>query len=122
MPAKKSSPEKVKVKKLRALYSTSEGRQKMADLLQQTYGDKAVIGFDRYGRYLGALVPIEAVQMLAGEGDRIEDDVKERIRRSSLYLLQKMKKKDKYSQLSFEREDVMTLEEIDELYVATEDN
>src|SRR5688500_13528950 len=38
------------------LYSTTEGRQRFPDFLQTSYGDKAVIGFGRYGRALGAVV------------------------------------------------------------------
>src|ERR1041385_1515772 len=73
--------------KSRALfYSTTEGRQKLPDILQVSYGEKAVIGFDRYGRALGALVPMEAVEMLAGS-TRVDADVRDRIQRTAKSLL-----------------------------------
>lgn len=72
------------------LYSTTEGRQRFPDILQVSYGDKAVIGFDRYGRALGAVVPIEAVRILAGYGETVDDDVKRRMERTARLLLAKL--------------------------------
>ncbi len=72
------------------LYSTTEGRQRFPDILQFSYGDKAVIGFDRYGRALGAVVPIEAVRILAGYGETVDDDVKRRMERTARLLLAKL--------------------------------
>lgn len=69
------------------VYSTTDGRQRFPDILQVTYGDKAVIGFDRYGRALGAVVPVEAVRMLAGFSDNVDDDVRQRIQRAATALL-----------------------------------
>jgi len=74
----------------RSLYSTTEGRQRFPDLLQTSYGSKAVIGFDRYGRALGAVVPMEAVRVLAGFSDSVDEDIKRRIEQTAKSLLQKL--------------------------------
>lgn len=50
-------------------FSTSEGRANFALALETAGREKTVVGFDRYGQLVAALVPVEAVQMLAGEGD-----------------------------------------------------
>jgi hypothetical protein len=39
--------------------STTEGRQRLPDLIQEVYGEKTVIVFHRYGRDLAALVPLD---------------------------------------------------------------
>ena len=46
--------------------STSEARANFAEALETAQVDNAVIGFDRYGRTVAALVPVEAIYMLAG--------------------------------------------------------
>jgi hypothetical protein len=68
------------------LYSTTDGRQRFPDILQVSYGEKAVIGFDRYGRPLGAVVPMEAVRMLAGKTD-VDQGVMAIIKRAAENLL-----------------------------------
>jgi len=72
------------------VYSTTDGRQRFPDILQTSYGEKAVIGFDRYGRALGAVVPMEAVEMLAGAIDNVDEDVRGRIKRAAQALLETM--------------------------------
>lgn len=67
------------------LFSTTEGRARFPDFLQMSFGEKAMIGFDRYGRVIGAIVPMEAVQMIAGE--HVDPDVSARVRRSAQRLL-----------------------------------
>jgi hypothetical protein len=44
--------------------TTTEGRQRLPDLIQQVYGEKSVIIFHRYGRDLAALVPLEMLAAL----------------------------------------------------------
>lgn len=39
--------------------TTTEGRQRLPDLIQSVYGEKRVIVFRRYGRDLAALVPLD---------------------------------------------------------------
>ena len=39
--------------------TTTEGRQRLPDLIQTVYGEKSVVIFHRYGRDLAALVPLE---------------------------------------------------------------
>jgi hypothetical protein len=46
--------------------TTTEGRQRLPDLIQTVYGEKSVIIFHRYGRDLAALVPLE---MLPGDNE-----------------------------------------------------
>lgn len=41
--------------------TTTEGRQRLPDLIQQVYGEKCVFVFHRYGRELAALVPLDMV-------------------------------------------------------------
>jgi hypothetical protein len=45
--------------------------------------DGAVIGFDRNGRTVAALVPVEAVYMLAGLGGELDDKVRRKIERAA---------------------------------------
>lgn len=71
----------------RLVYSTTDGRQRFPDILQVTYGDKSVIGFDRYGRALGAVVPIEAVRILAGRHDAVDERLRDHIERAASALL-----------------------------------
>jgi len=61
------------------VYSTSEARANFAEALETAQVDNAVIGFDRYGRTIAALVPVEAIFMLAGRGNMIAPGVREEI-------------------------------------------
>lgn len=90
-------------KSAKIVYSTTDGRQRFPDILQVSYGEKAVIGFDRYGRALGAVVPMEAVAMLAGDHVGVDQDVRERIRRAAQKLLDEVSQAD----------DSVTLEEVE---------
>lgn len=72
------------------LISTTEGRQRFPDLLQTCFGDKAVIGFDRYGRALGAVVPMEAIRLLAGYDQSVDPRVRETIELTARALLSKV--------------------------------
>ena len=69
------------------VYSTTLGRAKFPEFIQMSYGEKAVIGFDRYGHMVGAIVPFEAVKILAGMGDDLNPHLREQIRASALQLL-----------------------------------
>ena len=55
-----------RTRKKTPVYSTSEARANFAEALETAQVESAVIGFDRYGRTVAALVPVEAVYMLAG--------------------------------------------------------
>lgn len=61
------------------MYSTSEARANFAEALETAQVDSAVIGFDRYGRTVAALVPVEAIYMLAGMGAKIDPAVRGKI-------------------------------------------
>ncbi len=61
------------------VYSTSEARANFAAALEAAQRNKAVIGFDRYGRTVAALVPVEAVYMLAGMGGEVAANVRKGI-------------------------------------------
>jgi hypothetical protein len=65
------------------VYSTSEARANFAEAVETAQVDGAVIGFDRYGRTVAALVPVEAVYMLAGLGGELDTDVRHRIERAA---------------------------------------
>ena len=70
------------------VYSTSEARANFAEALETAQVDNAVIGFDRYGRTIAALVPVEAVYMLAGMGHMISPGVREEIASFSQQFVQ----------------------------------
>lgn len=61
------------------VYSTSEARANFAEALLSAQIDGEVIGFDRYGRTIAALVPVEAIYMLAGQAARIDPVVRARL-------------------------------------------
>ena len=65
------------------VYSTSEARANFAEALETTQLDSAVIGFDRYGRTVAALVPVEAIYMLAGLGGKIDASTRQKIDRAA---------------------------------------
>lgn len=65
------------------VYSTSEARANFAEALETAQVENAVIGFDRYGRTVAALVPVEAIYMLAGMGHMIAPGVREDIAQGS---------------------------------------
>src|SRR5262245_66371824 len=69
------------------VYSTSEARANFAEALETAQVDNAVIGFDRYGRTIAALVPIEAIYMLAGKGNMVAPGVREDIEAFSLQFV-----------------------------------
>lgn len=70
------------------VYSTSEARANFAEALETAQVDNAVIGFDRYGRTIAALVPVEAIYMLAGKGELIAPGVREEIESFSRQFVQ----------------------------------
>jgi antitoxin (DNA-binding transcriptional repressor) of toxin-antitoxin stability system len=63
--------------------STSEARANFAEALETAQVGGAVIGFDRYGRTIAALVPVEAVYMLAGQGGALPASVRAAIVRQA---------------------------------------
>ena len=67
--------------------STSEARANFAEALGLAQEESAVIGFDRYGKLVAALVPIDAVRMLAGRGEEVEPAVRNKIERMSRIFL-----------------------------------
>ncbi|MGE0740074.1 MAG: hypothetical protein AB7O98_01935 [Hyphomonadaceae bacterium] len=71
-------------------YSTSTGRANLAEALETAQAHNTVIGFDRYGHPVAALVPIDAVRMLAGHGGEVAPDVREKIARMSRLFLMDM--------------------------------
>lgn len=62
-------------------FSTSHARANFARALETTDREKTVVGFARYQRTVAALVPVEAVLMLAGQSDEVKPDVREHITR-----------------------------------------
>lgn len=57
-----------RTRKKATVYSTSEARANFAEAIEMVQVDNSIIGFDRYGRPMAALVPVEAVLLLAGRG------------------------------------------------------
>jgi hypothetical protein len=64
--------------------STSEARANFAEALETAQVDNAVIGFDRYGRTVAALVPVEAIYMLAGLGKLIDPGTRQEIEEGAM--------------------------------------
>mgnify|MGYP001365018332 CR=1 FL=1 len=69
------------------MYSTSQARANFAEALGVAQVENTVIGFDRYGRLVAALVPIDAVRMLAGQGAAVEPAVRAKIERMARLFL-----------------------------------
>ncbi len=72
----------------RRTVSTSQGRANFAAALQTVQKEKTVIGFDRYSQSVAALVPVEAVLMLAGRGATVEAGIRDKIERMARLFLQ----------------------------------
>jgi hypothetical protein len=64
--------------------STSEARANFAEALETAQVDNAVIGFDRYGRTVAALVPVEAIYMLAGLGKHVDPATRKEIEEGAM--------------------------------------
>ena len=64
--------------------STSEARANFAEALETAQVDNAVIGFDRYGRTVAALVPVEAIYMLAGFGKHVDPATRKEIEQGAI--------------------------------------
>lgn len=64
--------------------STSEARANFAEALETAQVDNAVIGFDRYGRTVAALVPVEAIYMLAGLGKHVDAATRKEIEEGAI--------------------------------------
>jgi hypothetical protein len=62
-----------------SVLSTSEARANFAEALETAQVDNALIGFDRYGRTVAALVPVEAIYMLAGLGRLVDPATRKEI-------------------------------------------
>ncbi|MBC7767747.1 MAG: hypothetical protein H7124_03090 [Phycisphaerales bacterium] len=68
-------------------FSTSEGRANLARALETTHQEKTVVGFARYNTPIAALVPIEAVRMLAGQEGDVDAAVRAKIVRMARLFL-----------------------------------
>ncbi|MGD9966151.1 MAG: hypothetical protein AB7T59_06500 [Hyphomonadaceae bacterium] len=68
--------------------STSEARANFAEALETAQVDNAVIGFDRYGRTVAALVPVEAIYMLAGLGRLVDPATRKEIEQGAIAFAQ----------------------------------
>ena len=68
--------------------STSHARANVADALGMAQEQSTVIGFDRYGKLVAAVVPIDAVRMLAGRAKEVAPGVRAKIERMAASMLQ----------------------------------
>lgn len=76
------------------VFPTTEGRRRFPDFIQDSYGSKTITGFDRYGRFLGAIVPPEAVFLLADEDAEIDEFAKKKIRECARELIRELNARD----------------------------
>ena len=67
--------------------STSQARANFADALGMAQEQSTVIGFDRYGKLVAAVVPIDAVRMLAGRAKEVAPAVRAKIERMAATML-----------------------------------
>ena len=67
-----------------SVLSTSEARANFAEALETAQVDNALIGFDRYGRTVAALVPVEAIYMLAGFGRLVDPATRKQIEQGAV--------------------------------------
>jgi len=79
---KKKSPARPKA----TMFSTSDARANFAHALGMAQRENTVIGFDRYGHRVAALVPMDAVLMLAGRGSEVEPASRDKIERMARAL------------------------------------
>jgi len=68
-----------RARKKTTIYSTSEARANFAEALETAQVESAVVGFDRYGRTVAALVPVEAIYMLAGMEHLVSPATREQV-------------------------------------------
>ncbi len=76
------------------VFPTTEGRRRFPDFIQDSYGRKTITGFDRYGRFLGAIVPPEAVFLLAEDDAEVDEFAKRRIRECARQLIRELDSRD----------------------------
>jgi len=74
-------------------FSTSQGRAHFAQALETTDREKTVVGFARYNRTVAALVPVEAICMLAGEDGEVDPGVRAKIARMARLFVSSMPKR-----------------------------
>jgi hypothetical protein len=79
---KKKAPARAKA----TMFSTSDARANFARALGMAQRENTVIGFDRYGHRVAALVPMDAVLMLAGRGSEVETAARDKIERMARAL------------------------------------
>ena len=75
---RKKTAAKAKAGRAKVLPS-SEARANFSETLESAQVENTVIGFERYGRTVAALVPVEAIYMLAGLGDLVDARTREEI-------------------------------------------
>ncbi len=68
------------------LMTTTEGRAKLPDILQDAHGHETMTGFHRYGRMHGAIISITAVRMLIAP-DTVDPATRERLQKCARALL-----------------------------------
>lgn len=64
---------------------STEGRRVLPDILQDAFGLKGITVVHRYNRALGAVIPYDAVRMLAGYP--VDDETRIRVRNAALNAL-----------------------------------
>jgi hypothetical protein len=85
---RKKAASRARKPKTAPVLSTSEARANFAEALETAQVDNAVIGFDRYGRTVAALVPVEAIYMLAGLGKHVDATTRKEIEDGAMAFAQ----------------------------------
>ncbi|MGD9814552.1 MAG: hypothetical protein AB7Q23_14390 [Hyphomonadaceae bacterium] len=68
-------------------YSTSQGRANLASALETAGTQHVIVGFDRYGHPIAALVSLDAVRLIAGYEDQVQPQVRNRLVRMARVFL-----------------------------------
>ncbi len=71
------------------LMTTTEGRAKLPDILQDAHGHGTMTGFHRYGRMHGAIISLTAVRMLVAP-DTVDAATRARLQKYARALLAKV--------------------------------
>lgn len=75
------------VKKKTKIFSTSKARANFAAALETAHREHTVIGFGRYNQLIAALVPIDAIRILAGRAPEVDPAVRDKlVRMAKLFL------------------------------------
>lgn len=88
MAASRSRGKKAKTQPARTTrLSTSEARANFKKSLEKAHMQNAFVGFERYGKLVAALVPVDAVRVLAGQESELDASARAQVKRTAAAFL-----------------------------------